>query len=173
MPRNISGGSGHKAQSNSEGSKARNNRVLVDELLDDLRNGENVDGVYVGRVLRRMGSGRMEVIYFKPRKADEDEGAGVEMLQQIMPMRGGLRGKGKSSVWVDLDAVVMIAETGLSGTTHEIVAVFSPDHIKRYRKLVPTADERLFMKQGQEDEDSGGGVIFEAEEQEEVNIDDI
>jgi hypothetical protein len=115
----------------------------------------------------------MEVIYFKPRKADEDEGAGVEMLQQIMPMRGGLRGKGKSSVWVDLDAVVMIAETGLSGTTHEIVAVFSPDHIKRYRKLVPTADERLFMKQGQEDEDSGGGIIFEAEEQEEVNIDDI
>ena len=171
MPRNVSGGSGHKAQSNSEGSKARNNRVFVDELLDDIRNEEKTDGVFVGRILRRMGSGRMEVLYFKPRE-DEDEGKGMDMVQQIIPMRGGLRGKGKSSVWVDIDATVMIAETGLSGTTHEIVAVFSPEQVKRYRKLVPDADERLFMKQGQTDEESNGGIVFETEEQE-VNIDDI
>ena len=171
MPRNTSGGSGHKARSNSEGSKARNNRVFVDDLLDDLRNGENMDGVYVGRVLRRMGSGRMEVLYFKPRE-DEHEGKGMELVQQIVPMRGGLRGKGKHTVWVEIDAVVMIAETGLSGTTHEIVAVFSAEQVNKYRKLVPTADERLFLKQGQQEEESGG-VIFETEEQEEVNIDDI
>ena len=162
MPRNTSGGSGHKAQRNSEGSKARNNRVFIDDLLEDIRNGEQIDGVYVGRILRRMGSGRMEVLYFKSR----------EMVQQIIPMRGGLRGKGKSSVWVDIDATVMIAETGLSGTTHEIVAVFSPEQVKRYRKLVPSADERLFMKQGQVEEESNGGIVFENEEQE-VNIDDI
>ncbi len=169
MPRNTSGGSGHKAQSNSEGSKARNNRVFVDELLDDLRNGENTDGVYVGRVLRRMGSGRMEVMYFRPRKSDDDEQEGVDMVQQIMPMRGGLRGKGKSSVWVDLDAVVMIAETGLAGTTHEIVAVFSAEQVARYRRVVPTADERLFLKQGQQEEEKGG-IVFETDE---VNINDI
>jgi hypothetical protein len=172
MPRNTSGGSGHKAQSNSEGSKARNNRVLVDELLDDIRNNENTDGVYVGRVLRRMGSGRMEVMYFLPRKADENENSGYDVVQQIMPMRGGLRGKGKSSVWVDLDAIVMIAETGLAGTTHEIVAVFSAEHIVKYRRLVPTADERLFLKHGQEEEERGG-IVFETEEQAEVNIDEI
>lgn len=171
MPRNTSGGSGHKAQSNSEGSKARNNRVFVDELLDDLRNGEKVDGVYVGRVTRRMGSGRMEVLYFKPRKGDEHEKEGVDVVQQIMPMRGGLRGKGKHTVWVEVDAVVMIAETGLSGTTHEIVAVFSQEQVNRYRKLVPTADERLFLKQGQQEEENGG-IEFDREEQE-VNIDDI
>lgn len=168
MPRNTSGGSGHKAQSNSEGSKARNNRVFVDELLDDIRNKEDTEGVYVGRVLRRMGSGRMEVMYFKP----DVELGGMQAVTQIMPMRGGLRGKGKHTVWVDLDAVVMVAETGLGGTTHEIVAVFSAEQVARYRKLVPTADERLFLKQGQQEEDKGG-IIFEAEEQEEVNIDDI
>ncbi len=172
MPRNTSGGSGHKAQSNSEGSKARNNRVFVDELLDDLRNGENTDGVYVGRVLRRMGSGRMEALYFKPRTADETEKEGYDVVQQIMPMRGGLRGKGKSSVWVDLDAIVMIAETGLSGTTHEIVAVFSAEQVARFRRFVPTADERLFLKQGQQEEEHGG-IVFETEEQAEVNIDEI
>ena len=168
MPRNTSGGSGHKAQSNSEGSKARNNRVFVDELLDDIRNKENTEGVYVGRVLRRMGSGRMEVMYFKP----DTELGGMQSVTQIMPMRGGLRGKGKHTVWVDLDAVVMVAETGLGGTTHEIVAVFSAEQVAKYRKFVPTADERLFLKQGQQEEDKGG-IIFEAEEREEVNIDDI
>lgn len=166
MPRNTSGGSGHKAQSNSEGSKARNNRVFVDELLDDIRNRENTNGVYVGRVLRRMGSGRMEVMYFKP----DVELGGTQSVTQIMPMRGGLRGKGKHTVWVDLDAIVMVAETGLGGTTHEIVAVFSADQVARYRKLVPTADERLFLKQGQSEEEKEG-IVFEAEEQ--VNIDEI
>lgn len=172
MPRNTSGGSGHKAQSNSEGSKARNNRVFVDELLDDIKNGENIDGVYVGRVIRRMGSGRMEVLYFRPRPEDADERGGMNAVQQIIPMRGGLRGKGKKSVWVEIDAVVMIAETGLSGATHEIIAVFSPEHVARYRRLVPTADERLFLKGGSEnvEKDDLGFVI---EETEEVNIDDI
>jgi hypothetical protein len=32
--------------------------------------------------------------------------------QQIMPMRGGLRGKAKKTEWVDIDSLVMIAETG-------------------------------------------------------------
>jgi hypothetical protein len=172
MPRNISGGSGHKAQSNSEGSKARNNRVFIDELLDDIKNGENIDGVYVGRVIRRMGSGRMEVLYFKPRPDDDTEGSGVDAVQQIVPLRGGLRGKGKKSVWVEIDAIVMIADTGLSGTTHEIVAVFSPEQVARYRRFVPKADERLFLKGGSENvekEDNG----FIIEESDDVNIDEI
>ena len=35
MPRNMTGGSGHKSQRNSEGSKARANRELVNDLLDE------------------------------------------------------------------------------------------------------------------------------------------
>ena len=188
MPRNTTGGSGHKAQRNSEGSKARHNREFIDDLLDDYRRGEKVPEVNVGRVLRRMGCGRMEVFYIKDvvEKLDEESLAydapvkkapkvRKEDVQQIIPMRGGLRGKAKKTVWVDIDSLVMIAETGLSGTTHEIVAVFSPEQVARYRKLKPDADERLFLKGGAEatvaDQD---GIIFEAEsEGEDVNVDDI
>jgi hypothetical protein len=139
MPRNVSGGSGHRAQRNSEGSKARNNRCLVDALLDDLRNGESTKGVYVGRVLKRMGSGRMQVFYTGPN-------GGVE---QIMPMRGGLRGKGKKSVWVDIDSIVMICETGLAGTTHEIVAVFTESQIAGYKKFVQMRIQSCSSRQPQ------------------------
>ncbi len=188
MPRNTTGGSGHKAQRNSEGSKARHNREFIDDLLDDYRKGEKTDGVYVGRVTRRMGQGRMEVFYIQDviEKVDEESLAfdapvkkapkvRKEAVQQIIPMRGGLRGKAKKTVWVDIDSLVMLAETGLSGTTHEIVAVFSPEQVARYRKLKPDADERLFLKGGAEasveDQD---GIIFEAgDSDDEVNVDDI
>lgn len=170
MPRNVTGGSGHKAQRNSEGSKARNNRCLVDDLLDDYRDDAITTGVFVGRVLKRMGSGRMEV-FFKDQLGDTH--------QMILPLRGGLRGKGKSSVWVDVDSIVMIAETGLSGMTHEIVAVFSDVQVARYKKLVPTADPRLFQRGGSADTANveEDGFEFEAEEKpkedEDINIDNI
>lgn len=180
MPRNTTGGSGHKAQRNSEGSKARHNREFVDDLLDDYRKGEKTDGVNVGRVLRRMGNGRMEVFYIRTvaNGAEEAEASGAkvrtEAVQQIIPMRGGLRGKGKGTVWVDIDSLVMFAETGLSGTTHEIVAVFSAEQVARYRKLKPDADERLFLKGGSEHmEDAKEAVIFEADSDKEIDVDDI
>lgn len=191
MPRNVTGGSAHRGQRNSEGSKARHNREFIDALLDDYRNGEKTDGVFVGRVTRRMGCGRMEVFYIK----EVVEKDSVESLaysldaasakkrppkirhedtQQIMPMRGGLRGKAKKTVWVDVDSLVMFAETGLSGTTHEIIAVFSPEQVARYRKLFPDADERLFLKTGAADpEEETGGVVFEEESDGEVDVDNI
>lgn len=96
MPRNTTGGSAHRGQRNSEGSKARHNREFIEDLLDDYKKGEKTDGVFVGRVMRRMGCGRMEVFYMT--KKGERE----ESVEQIMPMRGGLRGKAKKTVWVDI-----------------------------------------------------------------------
>ena len=185
MPRNTTGGSGHKAQRNSEGSKARNNRCLVDDLLDDLRNGEDIKGVNIGRIIKRMGCGRMEVFFLEEvveeKKRDDwlttdpaskdPKKKEMRVVQQIMPLRGGLRGKGKRTVWVDLDSVVMIAETGLAGTTHEIVAVFSPEHIAKLRKYKPDMDERIFLKGSSEA--AAGEAGFEFEEEKEIDVDDI
>jgi hypothetical protein len=107
-----------------------------------------------------MGCGRMQVL--------------VDGREQIIPMRGGLRGRAKKTVWVDIDSLVLIAETGLGGTTHEIVGVFSETHIAYYKKLVDNADPRLFHKSGggeQKDDD-----LFETAqetEEEDVEIDKI
>lgn len=161
----MTGGSGHKAQKNSEGSKARNNRMFIDELLDDYANNEKTDGVYVGRVLRRMGCGRMEVFYLNEKRHD---------VQQIIPMRGGLRGKGKKSVWVDVDSLVMIAETGLSGATHEIVAVFTDQQVVRYKDMMKDADPRLFLKGGSERMDGEDAVEFDrTDDNADVDVDAI
>ena len=172
MPRNTTGGSGHKAQRNAESSKARNNRTVVDDLLDDYRDNSNTDGVFVGRILRRMGCGRMEVFYVT-KKHNEFEGTHLEDKTQIMPMCGALRGKGKKNVWVDPGSLVIVVETGLAGTTHEIRAVFSAEQVARLRKVRPDMDDRLFVKLEEGETKDEGGVVFEEEESGVVDVDAI
>ena len=163
MPRNMTGGSGHKSQKNSEGNKARNNRLKGDALLDDYIMGENTDGVLIGKVVRRLGCGRMEIAHFS------EQGEGF-LLQA--PLRGGMRGKGKKSVWVDIGSLVIVADTDLGGKTHEIVAVMTPEQTALYRKVKPSADARLFVKDASAAEETKEEIIFE-EEEGEVNVDAI
>lgn len=169
MPRNTTGGSGHRSQRNSEGSKAKHNRCLIEDLLDDIRNEEGVSDIHIARVTKRMGNGRMEVMFFQE---VED---GSRMVQQIVPMRGGLKGRAKKTVWVDIDSLVMIAETGLAGTSHEIVAVFLPEQVAKLRTMRPDMDERLFMKGSTESAAAEGGFEFEEthDDSAEVNVDNI
>jgi hypothetical protein len=162
MPKNTTGGSGHKAQSNSEGSKARNNRKMVDTLLEDYVNGEKMTDIFIARVIRRMGCGRMEVFYI-----DNNNHA----ITMNAPLRGGLKGRGKRSVWIDIDNLVIICETGLAGATHEIIAVLTDAHVTRYRKIYPNADSRLFMKSGAAPDVEDALVEFDNEE--EIDVDAI
>jgi hypothetical protein len=135
----------------------------VDKLLEDYANGEEITDVFVGKVTRRFGSGRMEVYFMDKNKQSQ--------LMNI-PLRGGMRGKGKKSVWVDIDNLVMIAETGLQQTTHEIVAVFTEEQVRRLRKVFPEADEKLFIKTaGKIESLEKDGFEFEAEE--DVDVDNI
>ena len=162
MPRNMTGGSGHRSQRNSEGNKARNNRVKGDLLLEDISDGTETKGVMVARVMKRLGCGRMEVCHFN------DKG---EAFMLTAPLRGGLRGKGKKTVWVDIDSLVVVAETDLGRKTHEIISVLTLEQTARYRKLVPTADPRLFMKSGAETTESVEDAIeFAEEDEDEIDI---
>jgi hypothetical protein len=102
----------------------------------------------------------------------EEEGKHKVEKTQIMPMRGGLRGKGKKDVWIDPGCLVVIAETGLAGMTHEIVAVFSAAQIARLRRVKSDLDARLFVQEGGSTEDDDGGIVI-AEDEEDVNVDDI
>ena len=161
MPRNTTGGSGHKSQKNSEGNKARNNRLKGDALLDDIVDEASTAGVLIGKVTRRLGCGRMEIAHFS------DKG---ELTLMQAPLRGGMRGKGKKSVWVDIGSLVLVAETDLGGKTHEIFAVMTQEQVARLRKVKPDADPRLFLKDASAEEAKKDEILFEEDE---VNVDDI
>ena len=175
MPRNMTGGSGHKSQRNSESNKVRNNRNLIDDLLFDYADKKKaVEEVFIGRVLRRMGQGRMEVFYSET-VPDEDEGTKKVERTVIAPIRGGMRGKGKKGVWVDPGSIVMIIETGLAGAmSHEIVAVFNDEQISKLRRVRPDLNPKLFMKGDSEGGGDDSGIVFEnGHSDDEVDVDDI
>jgi translation initiation factor IF-1 len=134
---------------------------------------DEVNDVFVGRVLRRMGNGRMEVFCTDTRE-DEVEGKRYVDKTVVAPLRGSMRGRGKKSVWVEPGSLVMVLDTGLGGAmSHEIVGVFNAEQVNKLRKTRPDLNPQLFVK-GEGEAVDEGGVVFDASEDEgEVNVDDI
>lgn len=173
MVKNTTGGKGHKSQ-RAEDPKAAKNRRLVDDWVSDTSDimqqriahaslgGPPIthilpEGTMLGRVVKRLGNGRMEVFAQGANK-------GVHTLN--VPLRGGMTGRAKKSMWVDANKLVLISETGLSGASHEIVAVLEPGHIETVKKF--ELDPRFFMASDTPEEDAG----FEFAESD-VDIDEI
>jgi hypothetical protein len=116
--------SGNRGAKRETGATIKNRR-FVQDFLDDLRKEGIVEDVFIGRVIRRMGDGRMEVFYTE-RVKDENKG---RVTQAKIP--GRFSGKGKHSVWIQEGTFVAIASTGVNGSAaFEIVAVFNPDQMR-------------------------------------------
>ena len=171
MPRNVTGGSGHRSQRNSESNRTKSNNKIIDSLIEDIAT-ESPDGVHIGRVMRRLGAGFMEVFYTKSVTIENKERKEDTLVRA--PLKGGMRGRNKKDVWVDVGSVVVLADTGLGGTPWKIVGVLNDAQIARYRAVCPDADHRLFIKATTDEVSAEGGIEFtEDVEDEDVDVDDI
>ena len=139
-------------------------------MLDDLMDSADLSGAHIGRVMRRLGDGRMEIFYTEKETIGGKERVVDKLIQA--PIRGGMRGRGKKDVWIDAGSVVLFEETGLGGMAkYRIVSVFTEVQIARYKTIVPDADPRLFLKAAT-DVTETDGIEFDNTE-EEVNVDSI
>lgn len=136
MPRNTTGGSGHKARANRQSNTSKKNNDLISDFLDDVKTEGMCEGVHVARVLGKCGDGRMSVFYV----------SGTSGTTAIAPIKGSLRGKGKKDAFVDVGTIVLLAETGLTGAmAHEIIAVLSDSHVSTLNRLAPL-DARILAR---------------------------
>ena len=163
MPRNTTGGSKHKSRANGEGNTARKNRTLIEKFIYDMTHDGSCEGIHVARVMRRVGDGRMEVMYH------EDE-----MFHTIIaPIKGSLRGRGKSQAHIDTGSVILVSDTGMtSGIIHEIVAVFNAVQLATLVSAIPGLHPKIIEGDGQAPIDRG----FEFAEEEsdgDVDIDKV
>lgn len=116
--------SGNRGAKRETGASIKN-RKFVQNLLEDLRSEGAVEHVHLGRVIRRLGDGRMEVFYVQKLKNDQRG----KTAQAKIP--GKFSGRGKHSVWIDVGTFVAIGETGVAGSAaFEIVAVFTPEQMR-------------------------------------------
>jgi len=171
MPKNTQGGSKYKKGANSESSTSKKSKKLFNDLLEDLCGSEeDMQGIHFGKVVKKLGEGRMEVIYiFNDR---------LETVRA--PIKGSIRGRGKRDAWVEVGTFVVLNETGLAGCmSHEIVMPLTSQQVTLLRKQ-NNIDERLFEKtettmgeEGIEFEDTEEPEEEVKEEEEELDIDRI
>ena len=104
-----------------ETSVSFKNKKFIQDFIEDARKDGHVDEIFIGRVTKKMGNGRMEVFYV--------ENEHPKLVSSII--RGTFRGRGKHSVWIDVGSFVAIASTGVGGSlAYEIVSVLSIDQVR-------------------------------------------
>lgn len=121
-PQKNSGNRGSKKGDNV----CAKNRRFVQSLLSDIREEGNIEDVYVARITKKMGNGRVEAFYI--------DAKGHPQVKQAL-IRGSFRGKAKRSVWIETGSIVVIADSGIGGSAEfEIMALLSHDDIRDIRK---------------------------------------
>lgn len=170
--------SGNKGAKRETGASVKN-RKFVQNFLDDLRVEGGVADVHIGRILRKMGDGRMEVFYVDNTKKTERG----SVAQAKIP--GKFSGRGKHSVWMDIGTFVAIASNGLGGGVgYEIAAVFTPDQMREISKefnvdprvlaVDITDGAKLTTKSVQNTATAGYEFdVIGEEDEEDIDIDDI
>ena len=177
QPQKNSGNRGAKRETGA----SKKNRKFIQDFLDDLRTEDKVEHVHIGRVLRRLGNGRMEVFYVEmmKNKSGSMESRGKQTQAKIP---GKFSGRGKHSVWIDAGTFVAIVNTGVKGPSEfEIAAVFSPDQMRDVAREFQIDDRILATDNTDGDQlvaNKGGmskevGFEFEGTAEEDIDIDDI
>uniref|UniRef100_A0A6C0F2M7 S1-like domain-containing protein n=1 Tax=viral metagenome TaxID=1070528 RepID=A0A6C0F2M7_9ZZZZ len=146
---------------------------IVRNYIEDLRK-DDTDHVHLARCLKRLGDGRVEVVYCIGEK-------GV-IAQVIIP--GRFRGRAKHSSFVDVGSYLLIGETGVSGPASlEMIALISDLQLETINKISPI-DKRVLSKENDKEAIEAGktnedGFEFDRsapvveEKNQPVNIDDI
>jgi translation initiation factor IF-1 len=140
------------------------NQKFIRDLFSDLKEEGTVDDVFIGRVIKRLGNGRMDVYY-----VDKDH---PKQTQAVI--RGSFRGRGKRSVWIDVGSFVAIASTGVDGSlAFEIAAVLTSDQVRDlYRQGM--VDGRIVNYDSTAvTQEAGFEIDNEKQEEEELDINAI
>jgi hypothetical protein len=181
MPKNMTGGNKAKKGANKESGKAVKNRLLIEDLLDDVQKNrvrlDNPDSdITVGKVEKKLGNCRFHVWLGKDRFMDAS-------LVGRMSGRGG-------KVFVDIGNLVLIdCGDAKNASLPHIIAVFTAKQIDQLKNLSAgsSLDERFFMGTTSDQADGELGYEFDRNEKtedgdsvsdkkqgkEEINIDDI
>jgi hypothetical protein len=139
--------SGNKKGKKGENNTSIKNRKFVNQLIADLRQDKAVEDIYLGRVTRKLGNGRMEVFYVAKEKENTFDKEGNDIVKEVYrpyekqaSIKGSFRGRGKHSVWIDVGTAVAIADSGLGMFT--IMAVLTREQLKDISNEV-YVDERV------------------------------
>lgn len=146
-------------QKNSNNKKARKqtgadrkNRSFISDFLSDIKAGEDLKDIHVGKVAKKLGDGRIEVFYVKQKENGDTESHTVQVR-----IPGTFRGRGKHSVWIETGSPVIISiDESIDGT--ELLAVLKRDQLEDIAEEI-FVDNRILNNTDREEDESG--IVFD------------
>jgi hypothetical protein len=130
--------SGNKKIKRESGVGIRHKR-LISNLLEDIRNEGKVDDVYIGRVIKKLGNGRISVFFVKTELEDTFDKEGNEIQKEVhksyekqVLIPGRFRGRGKHSVWIEVGGIVVIGDSGVE--ILEVIATLTKEELEKISK---------------------------------------
>lgn len=132
---------------------------VVENYIYDLKKNDT-EGVHIGRVLKMLGNGRIDVVYsIKEKDKMTFEGSRGVIAQAFIP--GRFSGKGKGSSFVNVGAFVLISDTGVIGSAAlEMIALISAEKFAKIKDIVDI-DPRLLTAETDKTALEGGNVSVE------------
>jgi len=167
---------GKRAAAKVSGATKKNNN-LIRNLLDDFGE-DDANNIFVGRVIKKLGNGRMQVFYTTKNEDDE-----IQPHLDQAAIRGNMRGRSKRSLWIDIGTIVIISKTeDFSGPkSFEIIGVVGEDQLDKIKEAaqldprvlaVDITDEASLMTAIKKDKEEGG-FEFSNEEEKDVNVENL
>lgn len=139
----------NKASKRGRGGAGVKNQRAIAGVFSDLHSQQKsgidvelAENIYVGRVDRKLGNGRVEVRYaVKKRDVIEDKDGVVledkdsyQLQTGQAIIRGTFRGRSKRAVWIEVNSPVLIEDSGLG--IMEIKALLTRDQLKDLSKEI-------------------------------------
>lgn len=164
--------SGNKGAKRESGTATKNKR-FVNDLLSDLKNQDDVSDIYIAKIVKKLGNGRLETEFYTKDEATDQ----ITHHTKHAVIPGRFRGKGKHSVWIDVGSVVALGDAGV-GADLIIMAVLTRQQLKEISKSM-YIDERIMNADSTKSDEAEDGFEFEEEKpqnkllQKELEDDDI
>ena len=167
---------GKRAAAKVSGATKKNNS-LISNLLDDL-NEDDANNIFIGRVIKKLGNGRMQVFY-----TIKNEDGDIQPQLDQASIRGNMRGRSKRSLWIDIGTIVIVSKTEQfkGSKSFEIIGVVGEDQLDKIKEAaqldprvlaVDITDEASLMTAIKK-ENAEGGFEFSNEEEKDVNVDTL
>lgn len=167
---------GKRAAAKVSGATKKNNN-LIRNLLDDFGE-DDANNIFIGRVIKKLGNGRMQVFY-----TTKNEDGEIQPHLDQAAIRGNMRGRSKRSLWIDIGTIVIISKTeDFSGPkSFEIIGVVGEDQLDKIKEAaqldprvlaVDITDEASLMTAIKKDKEEGG-FEFSNEEEKDVNVENL
>lgn len=144
--KNLGGGKGHKKQSNKEHAGPRKNRELTVAFIEDVQDGEKLEGLTLARVQKNYGGARAELLTLEGKSV-------VAGLKGSLKCKAGGARRQDNPIAIHPGSYVLLQDEGY---TQQIIGVLSRPQVKQLEEHFPTAARGFFNMTGTTAEDDLG-----------------